>query len=205
MSTSRRAVASTTEARPAAPVWTETATLAWSPPQMSAPRRTRQLWRITANVVLVIVAVGWFFLLRPVALGGPTTVVRVTGVSMEPGMETGDLAIVHQQDSYEVGDVVAFRVPEAASSQRPHVIHRIVAEHGGVFTLRGDNNPHDDPWDVREHDIAGRLWLHVPGAGALITLVMDPVVLAALSAAVTAFLVCIGPSEPSSRTKEESQ
>ena len=121
--------------------------------------------------------------------------VRVAGVSMEPGMHTGDLAIVHARGDYDVGEVVAFQVPDDESGQRPYVIHRIIAEKDGVFTLRGDNNDHDDPWDVRAQDIAGRLWFHAPGAGTWVARLSDPVVLAALLASLTAFLVCIGPDE----------
>lgn len=168
---------------------------AWTAAPAERRRRGRRLRRVAANVVFVVVALGWFFLLAPTWLGGPATIVRVTGDSMEPSMHTGDLVIAHAQNTYEVGDVVAFRVPNDESGQRPYVIHRIVDEQEGVFTLRGDNNDYDDPWAVHTEDISGRLWLHAPDAGNWVLQLADPIVLAALCAAATAFVVCIGPSE----------
>lgn len=46
----------------------------------------------------------WYAVLGPSTLGGPTTLVQVTGESMEPGMHTGDLAVVRTADNYGDGD-----------------------------------------------------------------------------------------------------
>lgn len=198
----RRSATATVEAPSVSPAPRGTSTTMRFVAPDDRPRRRRRIWRVTANVLFLIMAVGWFFLLRPTWLGGPATIVRVAGVSMEPGMHTGDLVLVHDQDSYEVGDVVAFRVPQPESARRPHVIHRVVQDDAGVFTLRGDNNEHDDPWEVRESDIAGRLWIHVPGGGVWFAKLTDPVLLAALAAAVTAFLVIVAPEAPSTDRAE---
>ena len=61
---------------------------------------------ISAVAALVLAAV-WFF--WPSALGGGTTYVTTHGISMEPRLPTGDLAILRPADSYSVGDVVAYR------------------------------------------------------------------------------------------------
>lgn len=107
-------------------------------------------------------------------------------------MYTGDLAVVRADDSYETGEIVAYRVPTGEGDGGPHVIHRIVGDDGDVLTLRGDNNGYDDPWTVRDRNIVGQLWFELPGAGSVVGKLLDPVVAASLCAALTAFLILMG-------------
>lgn len=119
----------------------------------------------------------WFFLFRPASLGGPASYVIVSGTSMEPTLYTGDLVITRRQDSYEVGDIVAFRVDGGI------VIHRIVggtAESG--YVLRGDNRDSNDWWRPTPREIAGRMWLHLPGLGRWVQRLREPASFAALVA-----------------------
>ncbi|MCH8920200.1 MAG: S24 family peptidase, partial [Chloroflexi bacterium] len=53
-----------------------------------------------------------YFLLWPTSLGGDVSYVMVRGVSMEPTLHPGELAVMRTQDGYKPGDVVAYRVPE---------------------------------------------------------------------------------------------
>ena len=145
--------------------------------------------RFASLLVILALAVTWFFVLRPSVIGGPLTLIRVTGQSMEPGMHTGDLAVVRTDDVYEVGEVVAFRAPNPDGSQGPHVIHRIVGVSRVGLTMRGDNNERNDPWVVPHQQVSGQLLLHVPRVGAAVGKLADPVILAALLAALTAFVV----------------
>lgn len=131
--------------------------------------------RPSAAVLLVwATTIGWAFFLRPVFLGGPASYIIVSGVSMEPTMYTGDLAVLLSQDGYELGDIVAFKAPGG------NVIHRIVggsAEAG--FTMRGDNKNSVDPWKPKPDEILGKLWVHVPGAGRALAYLRQPLPLAA--------------------------
>ena len=145
--------------------------------------------RVISALTVVLVLTGWWFLLRPASLGGPTTLVTVTGQSMEPGMHTGDLAVVYESGRYAPGDVVAF-APDGRSGV---VIHRIVdgsAEPG--FRMRGDNNDFYDPWRPTADDITGELVLHVPGAGKAVMAMADPLFGGAAAAALTVFVVLAG-------------
>ena len=85
-----------------------------------------RLLTLGAMVLFVV----WLLLFRPTYLGGPATYVIVNGKSMEPTFYTGDLAMVRQQDSYAVGDIVAFEV-ESSEGYRVAdggiVIHRIIS------------------------------------------------------------------------------
>lgn len=114
------------------------------------------VWIAAALVALLVF---WFntgvFGVRPVL---------IQGISMEPGMHTGDIAVTRQVplDSLKTGDVIKFR--EGSHD----VLHRIIAIKNGpggpVFTTKGDNNPAPDP-PVAAKDVEGRMVLHVPKIG----------------------------------------
>jgi signal peptidase len=126
-------------------------------------------------------AVAWFFLLRPVALGGPASYVIVSGISMEPHLHTGDLVIVQKSDQYHVGDLVAYKVPQGQPLAGNLVIHRIIGGDATAgFVVKGDNNNGPDPWHPRAADIVGKSWAAFPGSGRLLLIARQPLVLAAL-------------------------
>lgn len=149
--------------------------------------------RLIGVLVVVLLLGTWWFWLRPEALGGSTSLVTVTGASMEPGMHTGDLAVVRKNDDYAHGDVIAFRVPKDDGSRGSVVIHRIVdGDPETGFRMRGDNNDFYDPWRPRTEDVTGELLLHVPGAGRVVMTLADPLVAGAVFAALTAFVIVAG-------------
>jgi signal peptidase I len=131
----------------------------------------------------VAVAFGaWFAVLRPDALGGPATFVMVTGHSMEPVLHAGDLVITREAGAYVVGDVVAYRVPDGEAAAGRLVIHRIVGlDADGGYVLQGDNAPMIDRWRPSDGQIAGRMWLSVPGGAAVIEALRQPLVVAGLA------------------------
>lgn len=127
------------------------------------------------SFLAVMLSLVWFIYFRPAFLGGPASYIIVSGVSMEPTLYTGDLAVMQRQAAYAPGDIVAFRVPGG------HVIHRIVggsAEEG--FITRGDNKTSTDPWRPRPEDIAGRMWFHIPGGGRPLQVLRQPKYILAL-------------------------
>ena len=84
-------------------------------------------------------------------LGLPRPFYVVEGRSMEPTLKDGDLVVVRKAraEDVEVGDIIVFRQPGAASKI---IIHRVIAklEVKGRVLLRtkGDNNEKPDPWLV---------------------------------------------------------
>ena len=148
----------------------------------------------------MLVALGlWFALLRPAYLGGAATYIMVGGISMEPTMYTGDLALVRSRDSYAVGDIVAFGVENGI------VIHHIVggaAEAG--FITQGDNNSNIDPWRPTSENIVGRAWLYVPRLGFLFSYLQNPLSMALAVGAISLYLSLAGlllAGKPGSRQK----
>jgi signal peptidase I len=149
--------------------------------------------------------VAWLLILGPTAIGGPATYVWVSGISMEPTLETGDLVIVRRADGYAEGDIVAFRVPQGEPGAGSLVIHRIVGGSAGTgFITQGDNKRRPDSWRPTPEDIVGSSWLVVPGAGFVVTWLREPSVFAALAAALTVFsLMLAGGGSRASRPSQQ--
>ena len=116
-----------------------------------------------------------YFLLWPTSLGGDVSYVMVRGVSMEPTLHPGELAVMRTQDGYTPGDVVAYRVPEDEFGAGAVIIHRIVggnAEDG--FVVQGDNKEGPDRWIPKPENIVGKMWFHVPDGGDWFAKLREP-------------------------------
>ena len=110
----------------------------------------------------------WAVTFRPQSLGGPVAYTTVDGHSMTPTMNHGDLVLVRHASDYKVGDVILFDVPRLDGSMA--VVHRIIggnAEDG--YVTKGDHNPEPDPVHPKSLDIKGKVWLHLPWLGGLLT------------------------------------
>ncbi|HEX7096619.1 MAG TPA: signal peptidase I [Acidimicrobiales bacterium] len=120
----------------------------------------------------------WLVFLRPTALGGSTEYILVSGTSMEPTLHEGDLVILRQRDRYEIGDVVAFDVPEGTPGPDSTVIHRIIggnADDG--YVTRGDNRESMDAWHPTHDAILGARVARVPYVGRVLGWLAHPFVL----------------------------
>jgi signal peptidase len=152
--------------------------------------RGRYVQLLVGAAVLVV----WFFGFRPAYLGGPVSYVLVSGVSMLPTLEDGDLVLVRERSSYSPGDVVAFHVSTAGSGQDGLVVHRIVGGSARAgYVTEGDNGTGSDPWSTTPADIEGELWIRVPGAARMIGWIRDPIVFGGLVAAFTVFSILASP------------
>ena len=141
----------------------------------------------------------WFLFLRPGFLDGPMSYVVVSGASMEPTLQGGDLAVVRRQGSYQKADIVAFRVGDGI------VIHRIVGgslEEG--FIMRGDNSDGMDPWRPTADDIVGCLWFSIPGGGSFLAFLRQPLMLGSLAGGLGMLTVLSGGSGKPPRTSGTS-
>jgi signal peptidase len=134
--------------------------------------------------------IGWAVTLRPASLGGPATYVVVRGDSMLPGFHSGDLAILQAARGYERGDAIGYRVPAGEVGAGQVVVHRIVGGDGQAgYVMEGDNNPAPDPWLPREDDVAGKVWLLLPGVGRAIVIAHQPAVAGALAVSLLVMVV----------------
>lgn len=153
----------------------------------AALRRFRRLLELGFGLAFVI---GWAVTLRPTSLGGPATYVVVRGDSMLPGFHSGDLAILQAGSDYGRGDVIGYHVPDGEVGAGHVVVHRIVAgDAGSGFTMEGDNNPAPDPWRPRGFDVAGRVWLLLPGVGRALAVAHQPIVAGAIAASIVVMVL----------------
>ncbi|HET6602418.1 MAG TPA: signal peptidase I, partial [Gaiella sp.] len=120
-------------------------------------------------------AIGWW-LLGPSQLGGPTSYAVLSGISMKPQLERGDLVLTRAKPSYAVGEVVLYEDHETGS----RVLHRIIGERNGHFVTKGDNNDFIDPVHPAPDEVVGKFWFAVPGAGTVLAWLKQPVNLAIL-------------------------
>lgn len=158
----------------------------------------RRVYRAATIAIIAVVVMLWAVTLRPQVLGGPATFVAVRGSSMVPTFQHGDLVVVESVGTYEVGQVVAYRVPAGEVGAGHVVIHRIV---GGDairgFTMKGDHNTAPDPWRPKQADMVGVASFRVANAGRLINLVQQPVIMGGLaSAIVVTVLLAQPPRQP---------
>ena len=138
-------------------------------------------------LLFVAIIIAAWSTVGPTAIGGPANYVVVDGRSMEPTYADGDLVIVRESDSYEVGDVVAY-LPDIG--QHFPVIHRIVTTtKQGEFVTQGDNRRGPDGWHATNQNIFGRSWIHIPHGGKMILLIREPTTWLALAAAMIALAV----------------
>jgi len=157
-------------------------------------RRVGKAASLTFVAALMVV---WAVTLRPQALGGPAMFVAVRGSSMLPTYEHGDLVVVEAAERYNVGDVVAYRVPAGEVGEGRVVIHRIVAgDATNGFTLQGDNNTAPDPWNPRQAEMVGIAAFRVSHAGRIIWLAQQPAILAGLASAIVVTVVIARPPRP---------
>lgn len=164
-----------------------------------------------AVAVLVVAAFAgcWWTFLRPAFIAdGPVQLINVHGESMEPGLSTGDVALVYRRDSYSPGDVVAYRSGRTPDGDLvgsgSFIIHRITGGNGADgFVLRGDNTSSDDPWQPIHTDVAGEMVFSVPTIGTAVGWLSRPVHAGALLAAV--FVTLVLGAEPRRRREPDQQ
>ena len=153
---------------------------------LSAPPATSRAHRFHTGASLLLTAVllaaAWWFIAPP-QLGGSTTFVTVDGTSMLPSLRRSDLVALRPQATYRVGEVVGYR----STLIHRVVLHRIVAIHGDRYTFKGDNNSFVDPEQPTRTQLVGRLWVHLPSAGRLVSALHRPGVAGGLAAVLVLF------------------
>ncbi len=115
-------------------------------------------------VVAILVAVAIYYGLGLV-LRTSMPVVTVVSDSMLPIFHVGDLLIVENIGTPNVGDVVVYKV----SITNYPIVHRIVGRKfvNGTYyyVMKGDNNNADDPWLVQRSNIIGKVFFVFPMFG----------------------------------------
>jgi signal peptidase I len=150
-------------------------------------------------LVLAVLVLFWVYF-APVQLGGSTYYSATVGISMEPLFHKGDLAIVRRSSSYRVGEIVLY---ESAILHRP-VLHRIFVIQNGHYFFKGDNNDFVDPGYATSSDLLGKLWIHVPKAGRILSWFGAPAHTALLGGVAATFLFMGGFRKKKRRRRKRS-
>lgn len=132
----------------------------------------RRIWSAACICAAVVVAV-----VGSLLISGHAAIVVTHGVSMNPLYYQGDLVVVAHGSSYEVGDIVAYRLP----SSKVVVLHRIIGGDASGFHIKGDNNESVDPTTPTSDEIVGRAIAHVPQGGAWFRRLTSPPVLSLIT------------------------
>lgn len=110
-------------------------------------------------------------------------------------MHTGDVILVHRQDAYRVGDVVAYRIPAGHPAAGRVVIHRITGGSAADgYVMRGDNRDSDDVWRPRPSDVVGKQRARAPAMGLVARWILTPIGLGLLAALATTALMLGDPA-----------
>lgn len=143
-------------------------------------------------VVSLLLAIVWFLTLAPTTMGGPASFIMVSGTSMEPMLHTGDFVITHTKQTYAVGDLIVYTVPEGEPGEGARVIHRIIGGDAATgFITQGDNKPEPDLWRPTQADIIGEHWVTVPKLGVYLANLRSPAAMALFAAGLTFIMVLI--------------
>lgn len=158
---------------------------------------------LTVGVSLLML-LGWYVMLRPTMLGGPTTYLIISGISMEPTFFDGDLVLVTRQAQYDVGDVIAYEIDDYYLTER-FVIHRIVGKTpNGEFLTQGDNREDVDSWMPVPAQVIGRSFLKVPKVGRVVAFLQEEPWRLAVAAGV-AMILSVVPIGISSTSQDRRQ
>ncbi len=95
--------------------------------------------------------------------------------------------------SYEVGDLITYRVPEGDIGAGSQVIHRIIGGNGvDGYVTQGDNKPNADRWHPTDSDVVGEEWFSIARGGYYLLWLRQPTVFGAFMAALVVALVVAG-------------
>ncbi len=142
-------------------------------------RALRLLWK----AIPVALCIGFAALVWPTSLGGTTSYVKVSGTSMTPKLQNGDLVVTRSVGNYHTGDVIAYRVPKGEVGSGLLVLHRIVGGSAAAgFITRGDHRRTDDLWRPKGSEVIGEKWIVIAGAGNAMGRLRSPLALAAFAA-----------------------
>lgn len=134
------------------------------------------LFKIGYKIFMVaVVALGLLLLASLVPIPGNFEVKIVQSGSMEPAIKTGALVVIKESEAYRVGDVIMFG--EDTKTTVP-TTHRIIADEvrSGIFyyTTKGDANEDQDPQQVAQSEVIGKVLFSIPYLGYVLDFAKKP-------------------------------
>ena len=159
-------------------------------------------WQILSSASLLVATITMWILFAPLQFGGSAAYVILSGNSMSPEFELGDLVVTFSKNNYRQGDVVTYQHPEIG-----YVFHRIIdIKADGKFILKGDNNSWTDSYHPSKDEVIGKLWLHIPSLGKTLETLRSPLAFAILSLVFgfSLFILVVPPDKKIIRRKKQN-
>jgi signal peptidase I len=132
------------------------------------------------------------------AISGSSPFVIVSSESMSPCLKPGDLVVLKKipEESIQVGDIVAFRIPFPYDSIYPSpMVHKVVEKwtEGNVtyFRTKGDANLNPDAWNLPSGNVLGKSIATIPYVGLPILFVKTNLGLLLLSIILVGYLLYV--------------
>jgi len=95
------------------------------------------LWKRLGSLLITLAVVGLSVYLWPSRFGGSTRLVIVSGESMEPTYDLGDIVVARDGMQADVGDIVVFAVPEGEAMAACVLLDHLLLHRGQVGANRG--------------------------------------------------------------------
>jgi len=131
-------------------------------PVSAGSRATGSLGALRTLIIVGLLAMSAPFWL-PQTLGGQALYQYVVSSSMTGAVDRGSMVIIWPQESYAVGDVVAFKMEFSPGTKVP-ILHRVIGrDANGNYLIKGDAAPGTDT--VRPEDTMGKMTLGIPFFG----------------------------------------
>lgn len=152
---------------------------------------------VSIFTIIVIIACWYAIIVKMIfkidvpMIGGYSALIVLTG-SMEPTIKAGEVIVIHEEDEYEIGDILTYREGNIL------VTHRIIDKTETTYTTRGDANNTNDP-AISKKTAVGKTVFHIPYIGTFILFIQTPVGLFC----VLAILIALKVMYTMLRTKQE--
>lgn len=108
------------------------------------------LFIVILSICLILTIYHKFISKSELVTIGPYYIFEIGSGSMEFNIHVGDTIIVKKSDTYEVGDVITYKVDGG------YITHRISEMENNIITTKGDANDMEDV-PITKEDIIGKL------------------------------------------------
>lgn len=150
--------------------------------------KKRRLLKDVIFVLALILSVVVIYVGLRVSLATDTPLVAISGQSMNPTLEDGDLILVKgvPPEEIKVGDIIIFDPQNGIRTV--HRVTRIQTLENGTLTFKtkGDALDEDDPYTVYPENIHGRLAFRIPYMGHLF---LNPAIIITIIAIIVVIII----------------
>jgi len=94
--------------------------------------------------------------------------------SMEPTIPTGAVILTRPEAEYQVGDIVTYQRRTDQSATTHRLIAEVDSQAVQAFVTQGDANNVADVQPVLPEEVAGKVWLHIPYLGYILSFLRSP-------------------------------